>query len=144
MASPEGLVLRLPQVVAETTNPHTLTNYLYSRISTGNHFEIWTRAERNLIDIDDVYTIACAHIETTPPGQAVSIASDETLPMPEIVSIFERVISRQAHFDLVDAGDALKIDNRLSSAIAARLNLHLGAGYTESTIRKYYGHSADR
>lgn len=139
LSSRDGLVLRLPQVVGRTLNPYTLTNFLYARIVAGERFEVWTRAERNLIDVDDVFAIACEHIDAAPGGQAISIASDETLSMPRIVEIFERAIGRAARFDVVDAGEPLTIDNRASSAIAARLGIDLGPGYTEATIRKYYG-----
>lgn len=135
----DGLVLRLPQVVGKTTNPQTLTNFLYARIIAGERFEVWTKAERNLIDIDDVFAIACKHIDDAPGRQAVSIASDETLSMPLIVEIFERVVGRPAQFNAVDLGEPLMIDNRASSAIAGRLGIRLGRGYTESIIRKYYG-----
>ncbi len=135
----DGLVLRLPQVVGRTANPHTLTNFLSAKIMAGERFDVWANAERNLIDIDDVFAIACAHIDTTSGGQAVSIASDDTLPMPRIVEIFESVIGRSALYDTVDAGEPMPIENRVSSVLAKSLGIYLGRGYTETTIRKYYG-----
>lgn len=133
-----GLVLRLPQVVGKTLNANTLTNYLYSRLSRGERFHVWGKAERNLIDVDDVYEIARVHIVSAPVGSAIAIASNETLCMPEIVAIFERVTGLAATFDIVDAGERLDIDNRRSSEIAGALGIHIGMGYTESVIGKYY------
>jgi len=51
LADERGRVFRLPQVVGEGGNPHTLTNFLSQRIQSGEHFEVWVRSERNLIDV---------------------------------------------------------------------------------------------
>ena len=53
-AHPQGLILRLPQVAGKTSNPHTLLNYLYARISRSEKFDLWSRAKRNIIDVAEV------------------------------------------------------------------------------------------
>lgn len=55
---PRHLVLRLPQIVGRTPNPHTLLNFPYARISRSEAFNLWMRAKRNIIDIADVEAIA--------------------------------------------------------------------------------------
>jgi nucleoside-diphosphate-sugar epimerase len=66
LSAPQGLVLRLPQVVSRAENPHTLTNFLRDHIVAGEHFTVWARAERNLIDIDDIVSIAIHLIQELP------------------------------------------------------------------------------
>ena len=140
VASPGGRVLRLPQVVGSTHNPHTLTNYLRDRIIAGEAFAVWGRAERNLIDIEDIYAIATVLLENGPREPAVlSIAAASSTPMPEIVAIFERVLRRRANCTIEDRGQALTIDSRRAVAVAAGLGIDLGSGYAERLIRKYYG-----
>jgi len=51
------LIVRLPQVVGKTTNPHTLLNYLFSKVSQNKPFHVWSKARRNIIDIDDIVSI---------------------------------------------------------------------------------------
>lgn len=135
-----GLVLRLPQVVGVTANPNTLTNYLRDKIVCGERFEVWAKAERNLIDIDDVVAIAEVVIAAEhehPP--VVSIAAEHSLPMPAIVAMLERALGRPADCVMVDNGAPLQIDARLTVAIARQLGIDLGNGYAERVIGKYYG-----
>lgn len=140
-ASPRNLVLRLPQVVGRTPNPNTLTNFLASRIRSAAPFTVWARAERNLIDVDDVAAVGRVLIRD--PGlnqRVVAVAAERSLPMPEIVSLFERVLGQRAIYSVEDKGEPLHIDSALSVAIAANAGIDLGAPSADRVIRKYYGH----
>lgn len=139
LSVPHGLVLRLPQVVSSAANPHTLTNFLRDRIVSGEHFAVWARAERNLIDIDDIIDIAIHLVEELPTeATAISIASLDSLTMPEIIRIFERVLGRDANCTYHDEGTPLSIDTTVAREIGARLGIDLGKGYAERIIHKYY------
>lgn len=139
LASPGGLVLRLPQVVGRTENHHTLTNFLHDRISSGEHFTVWSHAERNLIDIDDIAAIGAAlAVESTEEHSAISIAAEKSLPMREIVKIFERVLGKRANYSLVEKGATMDIDTTRIREVSARLGIHLGDSYVEDVVRKYY------
>lgn len=138
-SSPAGLVLRLPQVVGLTANPTTLTNFIRDRILSGTLFTVWTKAERNLIDVEDVAAIGARLIERGgDDGRIFSIASAASLPMPEIVAILERVLGRKAHFVTEPLGSPLRIQADQALAIADELGIDLGTGYAEAVIRKYY------
>lgn len=141
-----GMVLRLPQVVGRTDNPHTLTNFLHRHITGGIPFETWARAERNLIDIDDVAAIGSAMIDAGAhggDGEAQSIAARDSTPMPELVAIFERVLGRKADCTYLPRGASLRIDSTGAQRLAQTLGLDLGCGYAERIIGKYYGRHAD-
>jgi nucleoside-diphosphate-sugar epimerase len=140
LSSPGGLVLRLPQVVGRTENTHTLTNYLRDRILSDEHFTVWARAERNLVDIEDIVAIGVALVEEMSDNACrVSIAAKKSLLMPEIVKIFERTLGRVANYSVVDKGTTLDIDTRAITDVSTRLGIDLGDGYIEKVIRKYYG-----
>jgi nucleoside-diphosphate-sugar epimerase len=139
-AHPAGMVLRLPQVVGHTRNPNTLTNFLRDRILAGETLTVWTGASRNLIDIDDVVRIA-AHLLAAPrpaPG-VVSIASPWSLPMRDIVALFESAMGRRAHVIEVDRGETMEIDTRLAEQVAHDIGLDFGPDYPLRVIHKYYG-----
>lgn len=142
LSSPGGLVLRLPQVVGAMGNPNTLSNFIHSRILSGEHFTVWAHAERNLIDIDDLVSIGTILItEMDDHGvPVVSIAAKESMPMTEIVKIFERVHGKSANYSIVEKGDPLKIDTRKAAEIGTHLGIDLGDGYIERVLRKYYAH----
>lgn len=137
--SGNGIVLRLPQVVGRTSNPHTLTNFLHTRILSGQAFTVWGYAERNLIDIEDVAAIGTYLVESSGPGSHVfSIAAPRSLPMPELVAIFERVLDRTARCTIELRGTPLHIDAPEAFAAARLLAINLEGAYAESIIRKYY------
>ena len=140
LAAPGGLVLRLPQVVGATNNSHTLTNFLRDRILAGEHFTVWELAERNLVDVSDVAAIGSALAIDLDRGESstLSIAAETSLPMPAIVSMFERALKRRANCTMVNKGAPLPVDTRKAVEVGARLGINLGAGYIENVIRKYY------
>jgi len=138
-SSSSNLVIRLPQVVGNTSNPNTLTNYLAFRIINGMPFSVWTRAERNLIDIDDIACIGGILIRNFDMNeQIVTIAADRSMPMPEIVMTFEKVLEKKANYTMEDKGQPLPIDNLLCMSIAKENGINLGDNYAERIIRKYY------
>lgn len=133
------LVLRLPQVVGSSTNPHTLVNYLRDRIIRGEHFVVWKNAVRYLIDVTDVVRIAVHLIGHTPiRNRAINIASRPSF-VPDMVAILESIMGKRATCTILDKGRPYQIENTLSLKIAAELNIHFDDRYVESTLRKYYG-----
>ena len=140
LSTPGGLVLRMPQVVGRTRNPHTLTNFLRDRIVSGEHFTVWKNAERNLVDVDDVLAIggALAADFTLDVSAPISIAAKVSMPMPEIVGMFERVLGKSANCTTVCRGAALPVDVSTAVAVGSRLGIDLGPGYIESVVCKYY------
>ena len=138
LGSPEGMVFRLPQVVGRTENPNTLTNYLHARIVRGEQFTVWANAERNLIDIDDVVAICTRLIDGPSPQRTVSVVSGRALPIPVILSLFERALGCKADYVIEQKGSGLPTDGTIAAAIAKELGIDFGPDYAERTIRKYY------
>lgn len=134
----QSRVFRLPQVVGYTDNPHTLINYLRQHIVDGMPFEVWSRAERNLIDIDDVVAIVTEMVRE-PRGQprVVNVAGLRSTPMPEIVRLLERSLGRKASFTLVPKGEPMTLDTRHTAEVARRLGLDLGETYAGRVIARY-------
>ena len=134
-----AVILRLPQVVGATHNPHTLMNYLRNKIVSGEHFDVWQYAERNIIDVDDVAAIAEELLRAMPADErVVNIAAEKSSPMTDIVHALEEVLGKQGNYSLVPKGNAMPLDSRVASAAARRLGIDLGGGYLRRTIAKYY------
>lgn len=135
---PAGFVFRLPQVVGRTPNPNTLTNFLYEKITTGNPFTVWANAERNLIDIDDIASIATVLLSEKPQGSDMAvIASARSVPSLEIVHVFERVLGKAGNYTIMDKGDPLNIEAERANEIARSMGIDLGGDYIERLVRKY-------
>jgi nucleoside-diphosphate-sugar epimerase len=138
-AARANCIFRLPQVVGQSDNPHTLTNYLYHQISTGARFQVWLNARRNLIDISDAVAIITDLVSShQADGSIMNIACPFSVPVPELVRIFETVLNKKANFESVAAGADYTIDVRQAQLTAARLGIEFGANYVDNLIRKYY------
>ncbi|PNS09217.1 NAD-dependent epimerase/dehydratase family protein [Solilutibacter silvestris] len=140
-ASSKNLVLRLPQVVGRTPNPNTLTNFLAKCIREGTHFSVWAKAERNLIDVDDIVAISRELIRSTPlKERVIAVASPYSLPMPKIIALFEQSMGRKAIHSLVDKGSPLQVDCAISLSVAGAAGVNFDNQYAAHVIEKYYGY----
>lgn len=112
-------IFRLPQVVGRTPNPHTLTNYIYDKIMHGDRFQVWKRARINLIDVDDVVSIVSYLVRNySVDKKTINIASPSFISIAALVGVFELVLGKKAHYDLVDTGGTYPIDIGLTSSVA--------------------------
>jgi nucleoside-diphosphate-sugar epimerase len=132
-------IFRLPQVVGRIDNPHTLTNYLYQTISSGDVFHVWTKARRNLIDVDDVASIGARLLERADAHNRVTnIACPFPVAILDLVRVFESVMDRRAYYDLIESGGSYDIDVELAMSAAAEAGLVFDDNYIPQLIRKYY------
>lgn len=139
-AHPRHLIFRLPQVVGETPNPHTLLNFLYARVARSERFTIWRNARRNVIDVDDVASIARQIIDDPfLRNITLNIANPVSYPVTELVGAMERAVGKPAVYDLVDRGSIYTIDTGESTLAAARAGVIFSDDYLDRVIGKYYG-----
>jgi len=128
------LICRLPVVAGKTPNPHTLLNYLYSRIARSERFTLQTRAKRNIVDVADVATVVEWLIRDGLHNETVNIASPENLPVTDIVRAFERLCRKEAVATRVDAGDEYPIyTDRIAEAPVDFSDDYLGR-----VLERYY------
>jgi len=136
---PRYLILRLPQTAGKTENPHTLLNYIFTRIIRSERFQIWRNARRNIIDVEDVVRIAAdLALEEGVRRECINVANFSDYSMSDVVGIMEKVVSKKAIFDSLDKGDTYPIDTQRIHKVAQRCGVVFGPEYLESAIRKYY------
>lgn len=139
-AHPRHLILRLPQVVGKTPNPHTLMNFLYARIVRSEAFSLWRNAKRNIIDIADVVPIACQLIaDKTARNITLNIANPVSYPMTDIVSAMELVVGKRAIYDVVEHVSEYPIDISAILPTLDKTAVKFGDNYLIQVISKYYG-----
>ncbi|MBO9170450.1 NAD-dependent epimerase/dehydratase family protein [Rhizobium sp. L245/93] len=133
-------VFRLPQVVGKSPNPNLLTNFLYRKIKSGEHFNVWKNARRNLIDVSDIAAIV-AHLMRAHGalGGVYNIACPFSISILGLVETFEAVLGQKANYSLIDAGAGYAIDVPEVLRASIELGISFDGGYVERTIRKYYG-----
>ncbi|TCL70391.1 NAD-dependent epimerase/dehydratase family protein [Rhizobium sp. BK251] len=136
----DHVIFRLPQVVGKTSNPNFLTNYLFRKITLGEHFEVWKYAKRNLIDVEDVAAIASYLVRTSlVNGTTQNIASPFSTSVLQLVEVFELVLGKKARYSLVEAGGSYVVDSALAAEVAMPSGVDFNDAYIEGVVRKYYG-----
>lgn len=140
LAAGENTVFRLPQVVGHTPNGNTLTNYIYQRIKSGEHFEIWKNAQRNIIDVTHVALIAKEIISSEAhTTSTINIAAAKSVSMAKIVEIFEKITKKKANCSPIDCGGSYDIDTSFCEEIARSIDIQFNDAYPENVLQKYYG-----
>ena len=135
-----GRIVRLPQVVGRTDNPHTLTNYLRDRILRGEHFDLWAnrraqprrrrRCRAHRRRVAGRLAAGHAHRHDRMPGVHADAAHRR--------GVRTRARS-QGELHVVDLGRPMPVDTALARGIAQRIGIDFDAGYLERVIGKYYG-----
>lgn len=137
---PNYLIMRLPQVAGHTPNPHTLLNFLYSRVARSEAFSVWRNAYRNIIDVDDVAELGSSLIENPSVRRiTLNLANPTSYSMPEIVHAIEQVVGKQAIYDILDRGHRYDIDVSTMLRLTEGSGTDMSGDYLGRTLRKYYG-----
>jgi nucleoside-diphosphate-sugar epimerase len=134
-------IFRLPQLVGRNDNPHTITNFLYSKIMTEKKFEVWRFAKRNLIDIQDVVFII-SHMMNSGNKEyhnsITNVASPNSVEILSIINIFENILNKKANINIIDKGSEYMIEATNAIKVAADIGINFDASYVEKILRKYY------
>lgn len=133
------LIFRLPQLAGKTPNPHTLLNFLYARISRSEAFNLWRKAKRNIIDIDDVVVIAGRLIDDAVQNTTLNIANPINYSMTDIVGAMERAVGKRAIYYDVNRGSEYTIDVSAILPLVGSIGLQFGSDYLDKVIQKYFG-----
>ena len=134
------LIIRLPEVVGKNDNKSSLVNFFYHNIKNGKKFEIWTKAKRNLIDIQDVVLITMILLKNCFPNNTIiNVANSMNYKVRVIVKNLEKLINIKANYNLVDKGDEnWQIDISEISKIIKNNKINFNENYLYQMLKKYY------
>jgi len=135
-------IFRVPQLVGKSANPHTLTNYLYTKIINGEELTIWKKAKRYLIDVEDVVLLANFFIRDEKyRNQVMNLIMVQSIFSHELVSHLEKIANKKAQYKMIDAGGDYEISlltcHKALEALGKKIMTK--DAYLESVLKKYYG-----
>lgn len=131
-------IVRLPQLIAQSKNKHTLLNFFYEHIQSGQKINIFSKSTRNLIDVDDAKAIVVYLVEhNLYQNSIVNIANQFNYTPMEIVRCFEELLGVKANINLLDKGARYTIDITRIAPICQHLNIDFDA-YLPRKIKKHY------
>ena len=136
------LILRLPQIVGKSNNPHTITNFIYKKILLGQKFKVWSNVKRNLIDIDDLIKIVKQIISTKlKPGNVINILNPNSIYVEEIVNIMGDIVKKNPKYILLEYKPKKKGNLKIQSSSKFNLNIKKyfkDKNYFKKILEKYY------
>lgn len=133
------LIFRLPIIAGRTANQHTLLNYLAQKILSNTKFDIFTKAYRNIIDIDDIVKICTTIIESNRDENKVfNVCNPESIRVLDLVKIMERILDAKANFNIVEKGGSAVIDMKNTLPFIENSGVRFGSSYLNETLTKYY------
>lgn len=135
-------IFRLPQVVGFSDNPHTLANFFYQRLINHEPVTVWAEAERNLIDVADVYRIAAHCIDNRlHSNQPVNIAAPSNIRVADVLAIMSEVTGCAANVILEPGhqGSRYQIDIEQVKPCIDDLGITFDKHYYFAVLQKYYG-----
>jgi nucleoside-diphosphate-sugar epimerase len=136
---PHALILRLPQLAGNTSNPHTLLNFLYARIARGEAFSVWRNAYRNIIDVKDVATLTGLLIDDAAMRRCtLNLANPDSYVMQDIVRAMEQVVGKPAIYDVLERGYHYQIDVAVMLSILSKTDIIFDNHYLNRVLSKYY------
>ncbi|WPD22743.1 MAG: NAD-dependent epimerase/dehydratase family protein [Candidatus Electrothrix scaldis] len=132
------LIFRLPQVVGQSDNGSTLTNFLYAHIKNGLSFDIWGGAVRYLVDIDDVAKFVSFVIDDAQRSNIVVNMSTVACKVLDIVTCLEKITGKKAVFKIINRGSEYSPPPMDPLLTASSAGITIDESYTERVLLKYY------
>jgi nucleoside-diphosphate-sugar epimerase len=132
-------LFRISNLAGISNNPYTLLNYFIFNILQNHPLTIWKNAYRNIIGIDDMYSIADYILQENKfLNTTINIANPENYSVPFIINCIEEHLHKKAIRIEVDKGDNYDIDISAIESIISRLNIQFKDDYLASLLKKYY------
>ncbi len=134
------VIFRLSNVVGRSKNPHTITNFISNHFNENKKLPVWKNAERNLTDIDDVFSI-CNHVlnDYKHYNSIINIANPVNYKMIDIIAAFEKHLNKKIPLEFLDLGLHYEIPINETEFIWHSLVQKKDLDYLDSIIYKYYG-----
>lgn len=133
------IIFRLTNPVGNTKNTNTVVNYLVKHIIKNEKFSIWKNASRNIIDMDDVYTICNEILQKKLFTDAIlNIASPVNYPVPFIIKTIEKHVGIPGNYTLVDKAGEPEIEIGLIEPLFTKFNINFDENYLPQLLQKYF------
>jgi nucleoside-diphosphate-sugar epimerase len=131
------LIIRLPNLVGKSSNPHTLTNFFARNIRERKPVNLVRMAVRHLIDADDLGTILNG-ISSRFGKNNVTVNVETTRPLTagEILSLMEEAMNIKAEVIELNQNNAAAGNKDVSSS--ANYIFETSGDYHRNLINKYY------
>jgi nucleoside-diphosphate-sugar epimerase len=132
-------IFRLTHLAGNLRNRNTILNFLYFHIQEGEHFDLWQQAERNIMDIDDVFRVTDFVLTNGLfPNHILNIGNTRNYSVQYIVHCLESFTHKKAHYSTKQKGAKLFIDLAEVKPVFDQLGIEFNQDYLPKLLEKYY------
>ena len=136
---PHSYIFRLPQLAGISRNGNTLLNYINSGIDRGELMRIWSKAERNIIDVSDVVKVVLHWLKSSPEQNLVENICNPTRSLVlDLIKTLEKIKGKKAILEVMDGGGFYEIPLGQTVEVYAKIGLNFEDDYIPSVLKKYY------
>jgi nucleoside-diphosphate-sugar epimerase len=133
------LILRLPNIIGLTKNPHTFFNYFYNSIKNGESILIQKNAVRYFMDVEDISVIFEIILEdNTVKNTVINISYRNAITISDAVTLFEEELNKKANLSFVLKGNKYVIPDEYFFSLCSKIKrIDITDDYTRNCFRKY-------
>jgi len=130
-------IFRIPQLFGCLKKHKTLINFIYYSIINKEEFNLYSKAYRYVIEINDVYLLVGKYLELSDSGITVDLANPYRYSVMEIVKIFEELTDIKARCNIVEKEDEYLLDltSLMSFVKQNDLDIVFGTGYLIENLK---------
>jgi len=133
---PKFKIIRLPTVLGNNNNPHTLFNHILNKINLGEEVTVVRGAWRYLLDVDDLKIIIPLIVKTE--GNSMNVTYGNVLTVLSIVEILSALLNKGVKINLVNGGIHLHINNSEFKKLLLQNNCNIYSDeYNVNCLKKY-------
>jgi nucleoside-diphosphate-sugar epimerase len=136
-------IYRLPQVVGQSNNPATLTNFIYNKIISNETIPVFLNSKRNLLDIATVTkVIGYINAEKLFHNKTVNLVSTINYDTESIIDAIEIITDKKAKKKLTvnSENDFPVLLEAEMLRIFSTLGIVFDENYLERIIKTYYAY----
>lgn len=133
-------IFRLPIVVGNTDNDLTLIKFLYKKIVSGENINIFVRACRYLLDVEDLSYLVSKILELGLfKNDIINFCISPSSPILDIINSLEQVTKTEVKKTIIDKGGCYQVDSEEILKFIEQIDYKVSHNYSFDTIKKYYG-----
>jgi nucleoside-diphosphate-sugar epimerase len=133
------LIVRLPNIIGNTKNPHTFTNYFYNSILNGNTINIQKNAYRYFVEINDVANILNqVFTQNNNFNQCINLIVVNKVKVIEVLRALEAILNKKANYNIVDGESDYTIEPSQFLKEYISNDFYASNTYLKSSLTKHY------
>ncbi len=126
------IIIRLPEVVGNSNNPNTLTNFFFNKVYRNKPFTIYKNTRRNIIDVDDAVKNCIKIIKSNKyKNKTISLLNKRFYTPMKIIKVFEGIFNKKAQFQI-------EVMNKKKWISKDNYYIKSNKDYLLKVLKKYY------